>query len=219
MPRTKCMSNWLKCFLFCTLAFLAVACGDDDEAPAPSVRMDFLEANTDAQGIVVSLTTDAGSELSVSQKITTDVADTTFRCVCAYALDDVQRRADVYSIKHIYSKHPIPASELTERPSDPVKVQSAWKSGGYVNIMLGELTTGVEDHVYAFSEDVAPDATNGSDKAVLTVLHARPEGDAESYTRDVYLSIPVERYESVCSSIEVNIPTYQGVKTFVFEND
>lgn len=219
MLRTKRMSDRMKCFLFCALAFLAVACGDDDGAPAPSVRMDFLEANTDAQGVVASLTTDAGSVLTVAQKITADVADTTYRCVCSYVLDAAQRQADVYSIKHIYSKHPIPASELTERPSDPVKVQSAWKSGGYVNIILGELTTGAEEHVYAFSEDVAPGAASGSDKAVLTVLHARPEGDAPSYTRDVYLSIPLERYEGICGSVEVNIPTYEGVKTFVFEND
>jgi hypothetical protein len=84
-------------------------------------------------------------------------------------------------------------------------------------MILEVLTTGKGTHSFAFCEEGFADNADGKKIVNVTVLHERPQGDAESYTQDVYMSIPMGDYACQCDSIAVNIPTYQGVKTFMFE--
>ena len=86
-------------------------------------------------------------------------------------------------------------------------------------MILEVLTTGKGMHSFAFCEEGFADSADGKKIVNVSVLHERPQGDAESYTQDAYLSIPVDGYAGECDSVAVSIPTYQGVKTFVFENE
>jgi len=209
---------WLR-LLIAAVAILvfAVSCTEDEGEHLPPMRMDFVEAHTDASGRVVKITSDAGRCFIVTQNIAAAVADTTYRCVCSYALDDTEVSATVYSLRHIYSLPPSPKSNFEKLPADPVAVRSVWMGGGYINMILEVLTTGKGTHSFAFCEEGFADSTDGKKVVNVSVLHERPQGDAESYTRDVYLSIPVGVYAGECDSVAVCIPTYQGVKTFIFE--
>ena len=86
-------------------------------------------------------------------------------------------------------------------------------------MILEVLTTGKGMHSFAFCEEGFADSADGKKIVNVSVLHERPQGDAESYTQDAYLSIPIGGYAGECDSVAVSIPTYQGVKTFVFENE
>lgn len=209
---------WLR-LLIAAVAILvfAVSCTEDEGEPLPPMRMDFVEAHTDASGRVVSITSDAGHSFVVAQNITAGVADTTYRCVCRYTLDESESNADIFSLQHIYSLPPFPKSDFEKLPADPVNVRSVWRDGGYINMILEVLTTGKGTHSFAFCEEGFADNADGKKIVNVTVLHERPQGDAESYTQDVYMSIPMGDYACQCDSIAVDIPTYQGVKTFMFE--
>lgn len=205
--------------LVVVMTLLLHSCSDDDSYTLPSLQTEFVKAHTDAQGVVRSITTDGGLTYAIEQNVHTDVPDTIFRCVCSYEVEEHGHSATVYSLSHIYSQPPVPHSELEARPADPVNVRSMWKSGGYINMLLGVLTTGMGKHSYVFSEDSIATSKAGTKTLCVSLLHGRPAGDMESYTQDVYMSMPLESYASKCDSISVSVQTYQGVKTFVFENN
>lgn len=219
MRRNKPL-RWLR-LLFAAVAtsVFAMSCSEDEGESMPPMLMDFVEAHTDANCKVVKISSDAGRSFVVAQSIVAAVADTTYRCVCSYALDESEVSATVYSLQHIYSLPPSPKSDFEKLPADPVNVRSVWRGGGYINMILEVLTTGKGTHSFAFCEEGFADNADGKKIVNVSVLHERPQGDAESYTQDAYLSIPVGGYAGECDSVAVSIPTYQGVKTFVFENE
>ena len=196
---------------------LILACGDDDSGDKfPSLQTEFVEANTGADKRIHSITTDNGLNYILTNSIMTDVADTTFRCVCNFELQDNETRATVYDIKHIYSFPPIPASQFKSLDRDPVKVQSLWHSGKYVNIILGVMTSGNGTHACAFCEDSITTSSDGTKTVHISLLHKRPDNDIEAYTQKVYLSIPVSHYADSCNAISLSIPTYEGTATYTF---
>jgi hypothetical protein len=217
MRRNKPL-RWLR-LLFAAVAtsVFAMSCSEDEGESMPPMLMDFVEAHTDANCRVVKISSDAGRSFVVAQNITAGVADTTYRCVCRYTLDESESNADIFSLQHIYSLPPFPKSDFEKHPAAPVTVSSVWKGGDYINLILKVLTTGKGTHSFAFCEEGFADNADGKKIVNVTVLHERPQGDAESYTQDVYMSIPMGDYACQCDSIAVNIPTYQGVKTFMFE--
>ena len=79
-----------------------------------------------------------------------------------------------------------------------------WRSGGYLNLHLGLMTTGVGTHQYAFCQDSV---------GHYSLLHLRPSNDQESYTNDVYMSMPVP--EDV-DSLTFSVYTYDGIYTRTF---
>jgi hypothetical protein len=217
MQLSDSMGRWRFLLLVAAFSVLSLSCSDDDGGIAPSLRSEFVCAHTDASGCVSSVVTDDGEAYAVGQTIRTNVADTVYRCVCTYELDG-ERNASVYSLSHIYSKFPYPKDSFEKLPDAPLVLQSVWKSGGYVNFILGVLTTGNGEHAYAFCEECVEVDAEGVKTLKVSLLHERPAEDEESYTQDVYLSMPVYGYAGRFDSISVSVPTYQGKKTFVFEN-
>lgn len=212
--------RWLRLLIAAVAtSVFAISCSEDEGESVPPLRMDFVVAHTDAAAKVVKITSDEGRSFVVAQNIVAAVADTAYRCVCSYALYESEACATVYSLQHIYSQLPRPKSDFEKLPADPVTVGSVWKGGGYINMILEVLTTGKGTHLFAFCDEDAVVSSDGKKVISVSVLHERPQGDAESYTQDAYLSIPVSGYAGRCDSVAVSIPTYQGVKTFVFENE
>ena len=195
-----------------------VSCSEDESAPVPPLRMEFVEAHTDAAARVSAIKSDSGREYTVGQHIVASVADTTYRCVCSFTLDDSEAHATVYSLQHIYSMPPSPLDDFEELSADPVNVVSVWKGGSYINMVLSVLTTGYGTHSFAFCDNGLVVEDGGVATADVSLLHKRSAEDAESFSQDVYLSMPIGGYAGLCDSMSVSIPTYQGVKKFVFEN-
>ncbi len=208
----------ITCYLLS--ASLLLSCSDDD-TPSPSLTYDFVEAVIGSDSCVSHIRTDRGNSFAIEQQIMTNTSDSIMRCIASYVVSPDSTTATVYGIEHIYSQHPIPASEFNEQPKAPVKLQSWWQSGNYVNMIIGVLTTGHGTHAYAFCDDSPTLNPDGTTTANITLLHKRPEGDAESYTEQVYLSIPLERYRSNANSISVSVITYEGEKrkTFTINNN
>lgn len=190
---------------------MVVSCSDDKDYP--SLITDFVVARTNASGTVSSVSLDGGGRYDVSaQAIASSSKDTLLRCIASYTLEG--DKMQLYNIAHVFSSRPRPAEDiqtvvdsalhLDTLPRDPLKVVSLWRGGGYINIHLGLMTTGSDKHSYAFSED-----STGH----YSLVHHRPADDAESYTRQVYMSMPIP--DSV-TTLTFSVPTYEGIYTRTF---
>lgn len=199
-----CIASAAMCF---------VGCVNDDNEPYPSLKTDVVIAETNASGILSKIKFDNGNSYDIaSQKISFNVADTLIRCVASYTLNENSLK--IYSIANIYSNPPVPLAKFLEEgkyteetlPRDPVNVVSMWKSGGYINMQLGVLTSGYASysHAYAFCEDA---------EGEYSLLHLRPSTDTESYTEIVFLSMPIP--EGV-DSLTFSVATYEGTYTRTF---
>ena len=193
---------------------------------------DFVEAQVGADKKMVSLTTDDGVTLPLTQPYTASwitKADTLYRCMLYYnKTKDAQGRiaAEIISIS------PVPCASLVslskfrskrELKTDPVKLQSVWmsKSGKYLNmhlqLMIGnpDDTTAIQqiamvcDTVYAY-----PDST----RTCSIILHHDQNHQLEYYSTDAWLSLPVTGLPVDTFRLSVN--TYSGpvVKTIPFRN-
>ena len=89
-------------------------------------------------------------------------------------------------------------------PRDPMKVISMWKSGGYLNMHLGLMTTDNGAHQFAFCED-----STGH----FSLLHQRPASDGSAYTENVYMSMPLPQG---LDQFTFTVKTYDGNYTRTF---
>lgn len=206
----KLLSKVLLSCIIASVAVCFVSCLDDKQS-FPSIKTDFLVVETNSSGMLSKVRLDDGLSYDVTaQEIKFGVPDTLLRCVASYAL--TEQNIQLYSISHIFSSNPVPLEKFLEDgryteenlPRDPVNVISMWRSGGYINMQLGVLTTSVASHLYAFCKD---------GEGRYSLLHQRPANDMESYTQAVFLSMPVpEGVESLTFSVN----TYEGTYARTF---
>jgi len=216
----------------CHLAIANVSCTQDGYDKGDGVyslmQGDFVEAQVDASKKLISLTTDDGVTMPLTQPyaarwITT--ADTVYRCMLYYnKVKDSQGR----TAAEIVSISPVPCASLvslskfkSKLKTDPVKLQSVWmsKSGKYLNmylqLMIGnpEDTSAVQqialvcDTVFTY-----PDST----RTCSIVLHHDQNRQPEYYSTDAWLSLPVSSLPM--DSFRLSVNTYSGpvVKTLPF---
>lgn len=202
--------------LLCVVCmFCMVACSDDKDKNIPSYITDLVVLTIDADGRWLSVTLDDGTSYDIrSQQLTSEKKDTLLRCMATYALE--KGKMEVYGMKAVFCVSPALVDSFSVvkdgetyygheyLPRDPMKVVSMWKSGGYINLHLGLMTTGEGTHKYAFCEDSV---------GHYSLLHLRPDGDAESYMENVYMSMPVP--DSV-DNLTFSVYTYQGIHTRIF---
>lgn len=194
-----------------------VACSDDhDGDDIPSYVTDFLVASTGADGKVASVRFDDGTTCNVaSQQVDLEKKDTLFRCLATYTYDK-DKNFKLYNLQPIFSQKPYPATsiyviidgkpyqDVSLLPRDPMKVISMWKSGGYLNLHLGLMTTGNGYHQYAFCED---------SPGHYSLLHQRPLNDGSAYTEHIYLSMPIPQG---LDTFTFTVKTYDGDYTRTF---
>jgi hypothetical protein len=192
-----------------------VACSDD-ENDVPSYITDFLMVSVDANGKVTSVRLDDSTTYQIAaQQFSVDVKDTVLRCKATYT-HDTHKDFKLYGLSYVYSERPYPASsfywvvngevyrDVSLLPRDPMKVISMWKSGGYLNMHLGLMTTDNGYHQYFFCEDSV---------GHFSLLHQRPANDGSSYTKDVYMSMPIPEG---LDSLTFSVTTYDGIYTRTF---
>lgn len=165
------------------LLFLA-ACSED-ERYFPPITKDLAVAYINAQGIIATLTFDNGTSYNVAaQGIDTNaqLADTAVRCQTSYVLDDGS--CTIYGIYPIFAEKPvthIPDWAAGEQ-YDPFKVESAWVSGGYLNVRVAVESHNKAAHAFAFVQD---------SQGHYTLLHRHYENDQAKYTVRDILSMPL----------------------------
>ena len=190
---------------------MLASCGSDDEAGVPNMLTELCDVYIDGNGKAVTATLDDGTVLDISaQQIGAEAADTTLRSVITYAMNGGVAR--VYSNSAVFCDEALPIESFTIAPRDPVKLVSIWQAGKYVNMVIGEMTTGSAPHPYGFCIDGL-----AGNKLYVSLLHQQPSGDAESYTRRVYASLRLSNsYVTGYDSVVVSVNTYDGVLTYSF---
>jgi len=212
----------MKKLILCAATLLAmttfVACDDDDNNALPSYMIDFVDAVSNSDAKISSITTDAGKMYVPTSSISANTADTTYRCVCTYYPEESATgetlKAKIYNITAVFANNPLPHKAFEKTYEDPLNVTSIWLGGTHINMVLEKKTTDAGTHKYAFREDTLTNE-GGKNTAYFTVLHQQPLEDAESYSETVYLSMPLTNYPDA-DSIVVSINTYTGKKQFGF---
>ena len=220
----KRLFSILPSLIICSLLFLTSSCTQDTyekgEGKYSLMRGDFVEAKTDANKQVVSMTTDDGDLLPLvkpysAKWITT--ADTIYRCMLYYNKVEQkqgQYAAEVLSMGQVPCVTIKPLSDFDkEFRTDPVKFESIWlsKSGKYVNLYL-QLKTGVTEdtsavHQLAFLTDTLFTNSNGTRTRRL-LLHHDQNHVPEYYSTKAYVSIPTSQLDA--DSVHIIINTYSG---------
>lgn len=183
---------------FCLL-FLG-AC-KEDEYVYPNVISTFIDVTTDTSGTLQDLITDKGETLQILNREGLDglTPDSTYRTVSIYEPKetDTQENATalLYSCQLIIAVKPVTANKLPDgiAKTDPLNIQSVWKSGNYLNLILLPMAK-EKSHIFHFIEDGITDNEDGSRTLHLTLYHNQ-NGDYEAFTRKSYLSIPLWAYE------------------------
>lgn len=96
--------------------------------------------------------------------------------------------------------------------TDPVKIQSLWMGGGYLNLII-ETEYHSQPHKVALFRDIAAETTD------LWFSHSRDE-DPPGYQKKMYLSFSLEALQGTNNgdsfSFRLFIDTYSGMRTFHF---
>lgn len=200
---------------FCML-FLG-AC-KEDEYVYPDVITTFIDASTDENGTLLQLITDKGESLQILNRDGLDglTPDSIYRTISIYEPEEADEQGHVsallYSCQLIIAVKPVPVEKLPEgiAKTDPLDIQSVWKSGNYINLILLPLAK-EKSHIFHFIEDGISANEDGSRTLHLTLYHDQ-NGDYEAFTRKSYLSIPLWAYSGQLHSgdkVIVRINTYE----------
>ena len=223
------MNKFLRLLLFSFLlplsSFLVTSCTQDGydkgEGQYSYLRGDFVEALIGADKNIVSLMTDEGETLPLSQPYTAKWitrSDTVYRCMLYYNKvrdSKGQTVAEPISVGEVPCPVIIPLSELeVEMKTDPVKFESAWmsKTGKYINLSfaLKTGTTGDDEaiHTLRVVQDTIMTNPDGSRTSYLRLFHDQG-GVPDYYSTQVYASIITS--EISADSVRITINTYKGI--------
>ena len=130
-------------------SLLLGACGEDDYV-YPNVLTDMIDLKTDHTGTGRYLITDEGTEWRIQSRTGLDglAPDTTYRTVTMYApltdSEEAEKEAMLYNTQLVISPVPLSESKFKEIKTDPVAIQSIWRGGNYLNLILQ--VTHLNDH-------------------------------------------------------------------------
>lgn len=161
----------------------------------------FIDVTTDADGTLQDLITDKGETLQILNRDGLDglTPDSTYRTVSIYEPKEMNAQGNatalLYSCQLIIAVKPVTVDKLPDgiAKTDPLDIQSVWKSGNYLNLILLPMAK-EKSHIFHFMEDGITDNEDGSRTLHLTLYHNQ-NGDYEAFTRKSYLSIPLWAYE------------------------
>ena len=194
------------------------------------LRGDFAEAVVGADKKIVSLITDEGESLPLSQPSTAKwitTSDTIYRCMLYYNKvrdSKGQYVAEPISVGEVPCPVIVPLAELdTEMKTDPVSFESAWmsKTGKYINLSFALKTGKTEDdeaiHTLRVVQDTIMVHPDGSKTSYLRLFHDQG-GVPDYYSTQVYASIITS--EILADSVRIAINTYKGIieKSFLLSS-
>lgn len=187
---------------------------------------EFSEALTDGTGAFVSIETDGGESLSLTQAYKSEwggVADTAYRALVYYERElssTGTAAARLMGLQSVVVPSVQPASEFKEGvKTDPVSFQSAWisASGRYLNLDFSVKTGTLSDtdviQLVGMSLDSVCQDSTGRRTFSLRLYH--DQGNApEYYSKQCYLSVPLFRGHAAATAgdtVQISIQTYDGM--------
>ena len=195
-------------FTYILTAFVLLGCSKDDDYSYPSLHTDLAEVFTGSDKTVTSIMLDDGSEYKADRTIKSGIADTIYRCLCSYTLDEDKSAESfhIYNITAVLSSYPKPYTNYKDQENTPVKLFSMWESSRYINAHIGYKTTDKGTHIFSFCEEKIETDEDGTKTAYVILYHKRPSNDPESYTKHTYISFPKYYYEGKADMVVLTIP-------------
>lgn len=184
-------------YLLC-LPALVTACSEDDYV-YPDLVTEIVCLKTDAKGKGNLLVTDQGKEWSIQPVTGLDdlSVDSTYRVISKYVplsnAGGTKQEAKVYAVQGVTAPIPLPEAKFKNIKTDPVEIQSIWRSGDYLNLIL-QVMVKEELHGFHFIENKIETGEGGIKTLHLTLYHDK-KGDAEAFYRKTYLSVPLWAYK------------------------
>lgn len=188
----------LKRYLVLFAAVLLTACGED-EYVYPDLITEMSCLKTDAEGFGTQIITDNGTVWHLQEGNRPDslTADSLYRVVSRFepltTADASKAEAMVYAFWSVIATLPQAESEFESIHTDPVSIQSIWRSGDYLNMVL-QIKVKDQKHQLAFIDNGIISHTNGTQTLALTLFHDR-KNDVEGFDQKFYLSVPLWHYQ------------------------
>jgi hypothetical protein len=175
--------------LFLLMTTLLCACNDDRDSWADNYQMAFMDMMTNGSGQTYKAVNDEGETLSVINPIGGLTNDTTYRFIVVFVREGNSIRLSSYS--HTISGKPFKMEEETAI-TDPVTVQSIWKTSNYINATF-LIQKKTEQHVMDFIDKGVTTNNQGTRIARVQLYHDN-SNDAEAFTATAYASLPLWAY-------------------------
>ena len=197
------------------------ACGEEAYI-YPNLITEMTCLKTNSEGIGTEIITDDGQVWHLQEGNRPDslTADSTYRVVSRFA-PITDSDAKVYSLWKVISPLPKPEREYESTHTDPVNLQSIWRSGDYLNMVLQVLVKDQEHELSFIETALRTYETNKKQTLMLTLYHDR-KGDVEGFYQKFYLSVPLWHYKGILNKgdmIVFQLNTYkEGViqRTFIY---
>ena len=172
---------------------LLTAC-DKEEYVYPDLITEMSCLKTNAEGFGVQIITDNGAIWNLKEGNRPDslTADSVYRVVSRFA-PVADSEAVAYSFWKVISPLPKPESEYESIRMEPVDIQSIWRSGDYLNMVL-QVMVKDKEHELSFIDNGITSNANGTQTLHLTLYHHRKD-DVEGFMQKYYLSVPLWHYE------------------------
>lgn len=188
------------------------SCDSDEGYEYPSVKLEFLTAETGSDGCIESVVTDDGRRLPIEKDHTRSQlqANASVRIVSNYELltsIDNKPEVRIYGLMQVVAVDPKPRAEFENGVKrDPVDVTSVWLGQDYINMVLGIHWQNAK-HRFGFIEESVTDHGDGRPDVKLSLYHDNG-GDMEAYSERAYLSIPLKNRYPEGAHITLYFHTY-----------
>ena len=212
------MKLLLKRYFILFAVVLLTACGEE-EYVFPDLITEMSCLRTDSKGFGTQIITDEGTIWHLQEGSRPDslTADSLYRVVSRFA-PVADSEAVAYSFWEVISPLPKPENEYGSIHMDPVSIQSIWRSGDYLNMVL-QVKVKDQEHELSFIDNGVVTNTDGSQTLTLRLFHDR-KNDVEGFDQKFYLSVPLWHYQGKLNkgdAIVFQLYTYkEGMTTRTF---
>ena len=187
------MKMLLKLYAIVFATMLLTACGED-EYVYPDLITEMTCLKTNAEGFGIEIMTDDGTvwHLQEGNRPSKLTPDSLYRVVSRFA-PITASEAKVYSFYSTVSSLPKAESEYPVIKTDPVSIQSIWRSGNYLNLIL-QVMAKDQEHEFSFIDHGIATGDKGTKTLTISLFHDR-NNDVEGFDQKHYLSVPLWHYE------------------------
>ncbi len=214
------MKLFSKLYRILFAAVLLSACGED-EYVYPDLITEITCLKTDSEGFGTEIITDEGKvwHLQEGNRPGELTPDSLYRVVSRFAPIN-STEAQAYSFYSTVSPLPKTESEYQDIKTDPVTLQSIWRSGDYLNMIL-QVMVKDQDHKLSFIDNGITENADDTRTLTLTLFHDR-NNDVEGFDQKCYLSVPLWHYQEKLNKgdhIVFRLNTYkEGMtsRTFIY---
>lgn len=209
------MKNLIKAYCLFLAAILLNSCGEE-EYVYPNLITEMVCLKTNVEGFGDQIITDEGKVWHLREGNQPDslTTDSIYRVVCRYAPqtppESMNLEATAYSFLSVIAPIPLPVTSFEAIHTDPVSIQSIWRSGNYLNMILN-IKIKEKGSKLAFIEDGISTGDDGKRTLSLTLFHNR-NNDIEGFDQKYYLSVPLWHYQNVLQKGDIivfNLNTYK----------